>query len=129
MKMDAKRQFRLRSRVHGIALISISTLALSIPATAQDHQFHPDNVVVSRSVYDNNAGNVTVGTVLPPNCASTTGGCSAASGAPYDGTYPTVWNNNLYDGSFGITSRIFLDQITPWGQRINSLEVPNSLER
>ena len=86
--------------------------------------FIPGNLVVSRSVYDNNANNVVVGTVLPPNCAATTGGCGAPSGAPNDGSYPTVWNNDIYDASFGITSRIVLDQITPFGWVIDSLEVP-----
>ncbi len=89
------------------------------------HFFAPDNLVVSRSVYDNQAGNVVVGTVLPPNCAATSGGCGAPSGAPEDGTYPTVWNNDLYDGSFGITSRIYLDEMTPFGWMIDTLEVPH----
>ncbi len=93
-----------------------------------NHAFYPGNLVVSRSVYDNNPANVKVGTILPPNCASTTGGCSAATGAPFDGTYPQVWNNDTYDASFGITSRIFLDQITLFGTPVNSLEVPNSLQ-
>jgi hypothetical protein len=86
--------------------------------------FFPDNLVVTRSVYDNNPKNIVVGTVLPPNCAGTTGGCSAPSGAPNDGSYPTVWNNDIYDASFGITSEIFLDQMTQFGWTINSLEVP-----
>jgi hypothetical protein len=86
--------------------------------------FFPDNLVVTRSIYDNNPKNVVVGTVLPPNCAATTGGCSAPSGAPNDGSYPTVWNNDIYDASFGITSKIFLDQMTQFGWTINSLEVP-----
>jgi len=96
-------------------------------ASARDHDFFfffPGNLVVSRSVYDNNPNNVKVGQSLPPNCANTTGGCS--TGAINDGTYPQVWNNDLSDGSFGITSKIFLDQITPYGFRIGSLEVPNS---
>jgi hypothetical protein len=38
-----------------------------------------------------------------------------------------VWNNAAYDPSFGITSRIYLDQITPSGIFLNTLEVPNSL--
>jgi hypothetical protein len=91
--------------------------------------FFPDNLVVSRTVYDNNVDNVQVGTILPPGCAATTGGCSAASGAPFDGTYPAVWNNDLYDASFGITSKIVLDQVTPEGWLISTLEVPNSLQR
>ncbi|MFK2873444.1 hypothetical protein ISP13_07850 [Dyella lipolytica] len=63
---------------------------------------------------------------MPPHCPASSGACGAASGAPYDGTYPYVWNNDTYDGSFGITSRIYLDQITPNGWLINTLEVPNS---
>jgi hypothetical protein len=37
-----------------------------------------------------------------------------------------VFNNALVDASFGITSKIFLDQITTNGALVNSLEVPNS---
>jgi hypothetical protein len=94
--------------------------------TDATNKLYPNNLVVSRSVYDNNPGNVKVGTILPPNCAQTTGGCSASTGAPYNGTYPTVFNNDIYDGSFGITSRIYLDQLTLTGNKISSIEVPNS---
>lgn len=116
-------------------LILAALLAMSVGmATAQDSQggddsFFPGNLVVSRSVYHNNPANVQVGTVLPPNCANTQGGCGASTGAPYNGAYPTIWNNDLYDGSFGITSKIFLDQISPSGSLINTLEVPNSSQR
>src|SRR5208282_5618826 len=41
-------------------------------------------------------------------------------------TYPSVFNNNLIDSSFGVTSKIFLDQITPSGAFLTSLEIPNS---
>ena len=51
---------------------------------------------------------------------------ATCAGAISDGTYPYVWNNDQVDASFGITSKIFLDQITPAGVQINSLEVPNS---
>jgi len=115
-----------------VAVMVIGALAVSGIASADDYshghgfQFLPGNLVVSRSVYDNKSSNIAVGTILAPNCANTTGGCGAATGAPYDGSYPYVWNNDLYDGSFGITARIFLDQLTPDGWLINSLEVPNS---
>ena len=119
-----------------LAAMSMVALIAAIPATAQDSKadhdkffFWPGNLVVSRSVYDNNPNNVQVGEILPPNCASTTGGCGAATGAPYNGTYPFVWNNDTYDGSFGITSKIFLDQMFPFGFVINSLEVPNNSQR
>lgn len=126
----------ISSAIRSTAILSLGVLAASIPASAQnfhshndrDAVFFPGNLVVSRSVYDNKASNVKVGTVLPPGCANTTGGCSAATGTPYNGSYPTVFNNDIYDASFGITSRIYLDQITPYGQLVDSLEVPNSLE-
>ena len=90
--------------------------------------FSLDNLVVSRSVYDNNPNNTVVGvTALPPNCVATSGSCTTSpTTAISDGTSPYVWNNDSVDGSFGITSKIFLDQITTSGSLINSLEVPNS---
>ena len=120
-----------------IALFSLAAFATGIPVAAQNFGFAPDrdthffpgNLVVSRSAYDNNPNNIKAGTVLPPNCASTTGGCSAATGAPYNGLYPFTFNNVIYDANFGITSAIYLDQITPFGLLINSLEVPNSSQR
>ena len=127
---------RTRRTIHALAQaiavlgIALATLAAGAEQPADhgksDH-FWPGNLVVSRSVYDNNPANVKVGTILPPNCASTQGGCSASTGAIANGTYPFVFNNDIYDGSFGITSRIFLDQLTPDGRVIDSLEVPNSL--
>ncbi len=107
---------------------SLTLLAASVPATAEDHgknhiRFFPGNLVVSRSVYDNNANNIKVGTMLPPNCAQTVGPCAPATN---NGAYPFVFNNVLPDPSFGITSKIFLDQITPSGFLLDSLEVPNS---
>jgi hypothetical protein len=123
-----KNQNRRHTFARGIAILSAAALATSIPAVAQDHagagiHFFPGNLIVSRSVYDNNANNVKVGALLPSNCANTVGPCAAAIN---NGTYPFVFNNDTIDASFGITSRIFLDQITPWGFVLDSLEVPNS---
>jgi hypothetical protein len=61
--------------------------------------FLPGNLVVSRSVYSQTSA-------LPP--------------------YPFVWNQAVIDASFGVTSPIFLDQLTPAGVLINSVQVPNS---
>src|SRR5215469_12469153 len=79
------------------------TITLWMPsATAQNGSayFSPGNLVVSRSVYDNNPSNVQVGMTLPPSC---TNSCVQAV---VNGSYPFVWNNALVDGSFGITSKI-----------------------
>ncbi|CAB3745666.1 hypothetical protein [Paraburkholderia humisilvae] len=130
-------------RVARAASLSFCTAALAIAGSSAQAQspsaasasfgsgpasgpFDPTLLVVSRSVYDNQSSNVQVGEVLPPNCAGTQAGCPAG-GATSDGTYPFVWNNVIGDPSFGITSRIFLDQITPAGGLVRTLEVPNNL--
>jgi hypothetical protein len=115
------------SRVLATALFA-GALAGAPLAYAQNGSayFLPGNLLVSRTVYDNNPNNVTVGQPLPPNCVVTSGSCSPPVTAINNGMYPYVFNNATVDGSFGITSEIFLDQITPGGSLVNSLEVPNS---
>ena len=117
----------LRNRDHrrparSFAAVSFMATICVVTAAAQNGSayFYPGNLVVSRSVYDNNPANIQVGMTLPPSC---TNGCVQAV---VDGTYPFVWNNAPVDASFGITSKIFLDQITTNGGLVNSLEVPNS---
>lgn len=107
-----------------LIIVSLAALAGATALSAQSGSayFAPDNLVVSRSVYNNSASNVTVGAALPPNCA-VPGSCVLAT---YNGVYPSVWNNVLTDAAFGITSPIFLDQISPSGTRLTSLQVPNS---
>ena len=115
--------------VKRVAVLSLGTLAASLPAIAQEPEleagihFYPGNLVVSRSVYDNNVNNVKVGALLPPNCANTVGPCVAATN---NGKYPEVFNNVIPDAAFGVTAKIYLDQVTPWGFLLDSLEVPNS---
>ena len=117
-----RKRNRLRTLVQPLVLISATLVTGAVTASAQSY-FSPGNLVVSRSVYDNNPNNVQVGQILPPNCQVTQGGCAGA--ATNDGTYPYVWNNDLVDGSFGITSELVLDQFTPAGTLVNSLTVPN----
>jgi hypothetical protein len=110
--------------------VSIATL-MAVPGVyAQQNDrthFYPGNLVVSRSVYED-ADNITPGvTVLPPNCS--VANCPTPVTAVTDGTYPYVFNNDTVDSSFGITSKIFLDQITPAGTVVNSLEVPNRSQK
>lgn len=118
-----RKHARLRVLTQEVLVLSVTLIWGAIAVSAQT-LFQPGNLVVSRSVYDNNPNNVYVGETLPPNCQSTQAGCNGM--ATYDGTYPTVWNNNLVDGSFGITSKIVLDQFTPAGSLVNSLTVPYS---
>src|ERR1700733_11552385 len=79
-------------------------------AFAQFSGFTPNNLVVSRSVYEGTSSILAVGTTLPPNCPSTavcTVGPATGSGAfPAIDSSNNVWNNDPVDGSFGVTSLI-----------------------
>jgi hypothetical protein len=110
-------------------------------------EFQPDTLVLSRSVYVGTASTITIGETLPLGCAggpngstvvnvpTTTAGtttpvtvtCGVASD---NGEFPNlfdshnVWNNANSDGSFGVTSPIFLDNLTTDGWLLSSLPIP-----
>ncbi len=113
---------RLSAYRSGIAItLFLSGLVGATGALADDddNSFRPGNLLVSRSVYDNNSENVIPGTtLLPPNCVVPN--CATATDS---GAYPFVFNNDLVDGSFGITAKILLDQFEPSGRFVSSLEV------
>jgi len=105
-------------------------------------QFAEGSLVLSRSVYSGTPGTITVGQILPPGCVPGTitlpllaggtttvkikaGSSSGCNTAVADGTYPTVFNNDGADGSFGITSPIFLDNITADGWLLETLPIPS----
>ncbi|HEY7336801.1 MAG TPA: hypothetical protein VH639_18040 [Bryobacteraceae bacterium] len=123
--MIEKTQKNWRAAFYSVAAGAFMLAICGSTASAQNGSayFYPGNLVVSRSVYDNNPNNVQVGMTLPPIC---TNSCVQAV---VDGTYPFVWNNDAVDASFGVTSKIFLDQITPSGTPVSSLEVPNSSQK
>ena len=98
-------------------------------------EFNQDTLVLSRSVYAGTAGTVTVGETLPPGCVAGTvtlpllaGGTAnvkvKCSAAVANGTYPTVFNDNGADGSFGVTSPIFLDLLSTDGHRLGTTPSP-----
>jgi hypothetical protein len=126
--MNFERTRALRASVLAVALAGTTSSLAAFANNGRDHGrddvLLPGSLLVSRTVYSNKAANVIVGEVLPPDCAATTGGCSAPSGAPFDGTYPMVWNDVLYDANFGITSAIFLDELTPLGFPLRTIAVP-----
>jgi hypothetical protein len=84
-------------------------------------RFIPGNLLVSESFYAGNPGIVAGQTQLPPGCTT---GCVTATA---NGSYPQVFNNDLADGSFGVTSRIFLSEMTSAGRPLGTVEVPNGL--
>ncbi|MGA8406388.1 MAG: hypothetical protein WB680_04350 [Candidatus Acidiferrales bacterium] len=112
-------------------------------------RFVPDTLVLSRSVYAGRASTVTLGEALPLACAggpngsydvtvpTTTPGTTTDVTVPCgiasdNGEFPNlfdshnVWNNANSDGSFGVTSPIFLDDMTTDGWLLGSLPIPSN---
>jgi uncharacterized protein (TIGR03437 family) len=118
-----------------LAAVSVVGTALTSGAFAQSGSFtgfSSGNLVVSRSVYTGDASTVTLNQPLPPVCPATAetakkGACTAGK-ANANGSYPNVFSNDTVDGSFGITSPIFLDQLNPTsGAFINTLPIPPNM--
>jgi hypothetical protein len=79
----------------------------------------PGSLVVSESRYTGHADIVAGQTQLPPGCTGSN--CVTATA---NGNYPQVFNNALVDGSFGVTSPIYLQEMTPSGFPLATFEVP-----
>jgi hypothetical protein len=119
-----------RRRAHRVLVGAGCALAMCVAAaSAQADGWHhgrrgpelaPGALLLSTSDYV--PADITAGvTELPPGCGSAADPCTAAIA---DGTYPYVFNNDQVDGSFGVTSPIVLDELTPWGQVFNRIAVP-----
>ena len=79
--------------------------------------FAHGHIVVTESIYAGYASLITPGvTILPTGVPATA-----------NGSYPYVFNNALADSSFGITSPIYLLQLTRSGRFLSRLPVPTSL--
>ena len=124
-----RRPARLLAALPAAALLAGTALAVPAqaaaghPAAPADGSggrgLTPGDLLVSGSTFTNDPAIVAGQTVLPPGCTT---GCAVANAG---GTYPQVFNNALVDASFGVTSKIFLDQLTPWGAPAGSLTVPS----
>ncbi len=119
---------RVRAGVAAVATAlcaagAVAAVPAGAGASAREPGFSvliPGALLVSGSDYTSDPNIVAGQTQLPPGC--TTGCVTATAG----GSYPQVFNNALVDGSFGVTSKIFLDEITPSGLPIATVSVPAS---
>jgi hypothetical protein len=101
-----------------------------------DFKFQPGTLVLTRSVYVGTPSLLVPGvTVLPPGCVAFTANVPLIAGGTTpvavtcstptnDGTFPDVFNNAAADGHFGITSPIFLDDLSTDGDRLGTLPIP-----
>jgi hypothetical protein len=105
-------------------VLAATTAASASTARVADRDHHhdliPGDLLVSESYYSNDPNIVAGVTVLPPGCTT---GCGIAVA---NGDYPYVFNNDAVDGSFGVTARLFLREITPWGHTQDVIPVPTS---
>jgi hypothetical protein len=81
----------------------------------------PGDLLVSTSYYRSDPNIVAGTTQLPPGCAGAN--CVTAIA---NGSYPQVFNNVTVDPSFGVTSPLYLEQITPSGFPQGVIPVPTS---
>jgi hypothetical protein len=95
----------------GIAAAIITVVGSSRPSAIGSH-FVPNRIILTRSTYAGTAQTVAFPGSLPNNAASVA-----------DGTFPGVFNNETPDGSFGVTSPIFVDQLAPSGTLLSTLNV------
>lgn len=111
----------------GAAVLGPATLAAATPAGASSTTpFQPGNLLVSTSTYQTDPNIVAGTTQLPPGCGGSANPCATAVAG---GDYPTVFNNDSVDGSFGVTAPITLDQVTPSGSLVSQLTVPYTTQR
>ena len=120
----------MRARVGAAAVAAVlcATAAVAVtggtagasPARGGVGPLVPGQLLVSESYYTNDPHLVAGKTELPPGCTT---GCVTATA---DGRYPEVFNNAVVDGSFGVTSRIFLAEMTPNGVPLDTVAVPPS---
>jgi hypothetical protein len=84
-------------------------------------ELKPGNLLVSTSDYV--PADITAGvTQLPPGCATAPiGSCGPAVADGND--FPSVFNNDSIDAFFGVTSSVYLDELTPWGEHIATIPV------
>ncbi|MDR3404623.1 MAG: hypothetical protein P4L99_19125 [Chthoniobacter sp.] len=99
------------------AVAATLTLGISAGSLFADSYFTEGNLVVLRSTYQDTGEIATVvpGSTVLPNSAN-----PVATG---DGNFSNVLLNSSVDGNFGVTSPIFLDQITTGGSLVNTLNV------
>ena len=106
----------VKSTRRGLVAAAALAICTASGALAQAPLFAPGNILVSRSTYLGTAATVAFPGILPNNTASTA-----------NGSFPSVFNNETPDGSFGVTSPVFIDRMTRTGGLISTIPVNSSL--
>jgi hypothetical protein len=132
-------RLRVRNRrllvVASLAAVAGSVSIFAIPAAADaapgfgggHDALTPGNLLVTTGVWTTNADITASTTQLPPNCATANPAYVTCGTAVAPGTYPIVFNNDVSDGSFGVTEPIVLDEVNPaTGRLMKTVRVPDN---
>src|ERR1022692_321633 len=87
-----------------------------LTSTAFADGFLPGNIIFTETDYAGTASTVTVGQAL-----------SGGTVATNDGSFPNVFKNEAADASFGVTSPIYVKQMTSSGTVTSSYAVNSSV--
>jgi hypothetical protein len=124
--------------------VSIALVGSMQTAYAQDDSksdfsgFKPGTLALTRSVYVTPPSALVPGvTVLPPGCIAgpvivplvaggdvTPAPVVSCTSPIVDATFPTVFQNDTIDGHFGMTSPIFVDNLSTDGHLLGTLTIP-----
>jgi hypothetical protein len=106
----------------GVLAAAAGTGTAALAANSNSNKIKPGDLLVSGTIFQQ--PDIVAGqTQLPPGCAPANCVTAVANGA-----YPQVFNNASVDGSFGITSKIFLDEITTGGRSDGRIVInPNAM--
>jgi len=96
----------MKTSVLPILSTSLALSLLSLANVSAQAIFTQGDILVSSSTYAGTASTVTIGQPLP---------ITPSANAQYNGSYYGVFNNDLPDANFGITSPITFTQLTPAG--------------
>jgi hypothetical protein len=98
------------------ASVAVAPLSAGVPGF-----FTQGDLIITRSVYQatGQAANIVAGSPLPYGGVAVAG----TTGGPY----PNVFLNDGVDASFGVTSPILVDEMTPTGTLVRTFDVPTNL--
>jgi hypothetical protein len=118
---------RSRLRLASAVLVVAPAAALAPVATAAPITFLPGDLAVLYSVYPGlpNPNTGSTGGYTTPNITAgvTQLPISPPVTAIAGGSYPNVFNNAQVDANFGVTSPIYLGQITPTGNTVSTTDL------
>lgn len=125
--MPIRNSGSFRAVLLGGVMMSAFSIACMSPQ-AQAIGFTPGNLIVSTTTYigaNNGQGTpLQVGDALATIVTAT--GTGSSGNANSNGNFTTVFNNAAVDANFGVTTPIFLQQITTTGTVVSTLAVPTS---